>query len=56
MSRAHVNLDDAAWMCDAAGGAGYADHANARLYALSGSHEDFVNQADHSTARPEGDL
>jgi hypothetical protein len=30
MSRAHVNLDDAAWMCDAAGGAGYADHANAR--------------------------
>jgi hypothetical protein len=30
MGRSHVNLDDVYWMCDAAGGAGYADHANAR--------------------------
>jgi hypothetical protein len=30
MGRSHVNLDDVSWMCDAAGGAGYADHANAR--------------------------
>jgi hypothetical protein len=30
MARGHVKLDDVAWMCDPAGGAGYADHANAR--------------------------
>jgi hypothetical protein len=30
MARSHVNLSDAAWMCDATGGVGYADHANAR--------------------------
>jgi hypothetical protein len=30
MERSGVNLDDAAWMCDPAGGSGYADHANAR--------------------------
>jgi hypothetical protein len=30
MARGRVNLGDAAWMCDSAGGAGYADHANAR--------------------------
>jgi hypothetical protein len=30
MARSQVKLNDAAWMCDSAGAAGYADHANAR--------------------------
>jgi hypothetical protein len=30
MIRGHIYLADAAWMCDPAPGAGYADHANAR--------------------------
>jgi hypothetical protein len=30
MDRGGVKLADTAWMCDGAGGAGYADHANAR--------------------------
>jgi hypothetical protein len=30
MAGSHINLGDASWMCDSAGGAGYADHANAR--------------------------
>jgi hypothetical protein len=31
MGRAGVRLDDAAWMCDAAAGHGFADHGNARI-------------------------
>jgi hypothetical protein len=30
MARGHVNLGGAAWICDPAAGAGYADRANAR--------------------------
>jgi hypothetical protein len=30
MARAQVKLNDAAWMCDPSGAAGYPDHANAR--------------------------
>jgi hypothetical protein len=30
MARKGVALSDPSWMCDAAGGDGYADHANAR--------------------------
>jgi hypothetical protein len=30
MVRHHISLGDANWMCDPAGGSGYADHSNAR--------------------------
>jgi hypothetical protein len=30
MAKCQVNLGDTAWMCDSTGGAGFADHANAR--------------------------